>query len=519
MSTEGGTPGGGPDKRQRKHSPLAVASVAAAVLLAGRGRRGVLGVHRRARRRRRGAPGASGASGTPAPLALDGYPSGTAGGGASQGIAPGEPDPRGVRYRASGSLPDGPRTAPVHLPGSEVSGAEVAALAKALDVRGTPRLVKDTWTVGGGPDAAGPTLQVSRQGPGDWAYSKYGVPGGTSCAHPPGGGPKEQGSSGASPGLDSPAPACPSFRDGSPGTDPAAAGPVSEEKAKSVVAPVFKALGQDGAKVGATAVHGAVRTVTADPVVNSTPTYGWQTSLQVGADAQVVGGSGRLQTPKKGAAYPLTTARKALEELNRGAGTGRVAVGGCATAVPFRDGDGAGDAPCEGKRDGREPVTVTGAVFGLSAQSVSGRQALVPSWLFTAKMPGADDKADTVTIAQPAIDPKFVAKAPSTRPGGPSATAPASSSPVRVDAYTTEDDGKKLVLHFWGGVCSTYAASVEQSSSAATVKITGTEKEPGRACVMIAKRMETTVTLDEPLGDRKVVDVSNGETVRERQGK
>ncbi|MEX2981907.1 hypothetical protein [Streptomyces sp. C36] len=517
MSTEGGTPGGGPDKRQRKHSPLAVASVAAAVLLAGGG--GAYWASTAGHGDGGGAPGAAGASGTPAPLALDGYPAGTAGGGASQGIAVGEPDPNGVRYRASGSLPDGPRTAPVHLPGSEVSGAEVAALAKALDVRGTPRLAKDTWTVGGGPDAAGPTLQVSRQGPGDWAYSKYGVPGGTSCAHPPGGGPKEQGSSGTSPGLDSPAPACPSFRDGSPQADPAAAGPVSEDKAKSVVAPVFKALGQDGAKVGATAVHGAVRTVTADPVVNSTPTYGWRTSLQVGADAQVVGGSGRLQTPKKGAAYPLITARKALEELNRGAGTGRVAVGGCATAVPFRDGDGSGDAPCEGKRDGREPVTVTGAVFGLSAQSVSGRQALVPSWLFTAKMPGADDKDGTVTIAQPAIDPKFVAKAPTTRPVGPSATAPASSSPVRVDAYTAEDGGKKLVLHFWGGVCSTYAASAEQSSSAVTVKITGTEKEPGRACVMIAKRMETTVTLDEPLGDRKVVDVSNGETVRERQGK
>ncbi|GHG72244.1 hypothetical protein [Streptomyces griseocarneus] len=517
MSTEGGTPGGGPDKRQRKHSPLAVASVAAAVLLAGGG--GAYWASTAGHGDGGGAPGAAGGSGRPAPLELDGYGTPGAGGGASQGIAVGEPDPHGVRYRASGSLPDGPRTAPVHLPEREVSSGEVAALAKALDVRGTPRLVKDTWTVGGGPDAAGPTLQVSRQGPGDWAYSKYGVPGGTTCAHPPGAGSGEQGSQGTSPGLDSPAPACPSFRDGAPATDPGAAGPVSEEKAKSVVAPVFKALGQDGTKVGARAVYGAVRTVTADPRVNSTPTYGWQTSLQVGADAQVVGGSGRLQLPKKGAAYPLLTARQAMEELNRGAGTGRVAVGGCATAVPFRDGDGGGDAPCEGKRDAREPVAVTGAVFGLSAQSVSGRQALVPSWLFTAKMPGADDKAEAVTIAQPAIDPKFIAKTPPFRSGGPSGSASATSGPVRVDAYTVEEGGRKLVLHFWGGVCSTYAASAEQSSSAVTVKVTGTEKEPGRACVLIAKRMETTVTLEEPLGDRKVVDLSSGESVRERQGK
>ncbi|MEU4211393.1 hypothetical protein AB0F13_15585 [Streptomyces sp. NPDC026206] len=522
MSTEGSTPGGNPEKRQRRHSPLAVASVAAAVLLAGGG--GAYWASTASDGDGGGSPaGATGDGGSPAPLVLDGYGRTAGSGGPSQGIAVGEPDPHGTRYRAEGELPGGPRTAAVHLPGQSVTRERVAALAKVLDVQGTPRLAQGTWTVGGGPDAAGPTLQVSERGPGNWSYSRYGVPGATHCVQPKGpdgtAGPEEEpGAGSVSPGGHSPGPKCPSFRDGSPPPDPAAARPVPEEKAKSVAAPVFKVLGQDGAKTDARKVYGAVRAVTADPVVNALPTYGWQTSLQIGSDAQVVGGSGQLDMPKKGAVYPLVTAAQALDELNKGAGTGHVSVGGCATAVPYKDG---GESPCPGKPDKPEPVTVTGAVFGLSAQSVSGRQALVPSWLFTARPPGG--KGDTVTIAQPAIDPRFIAKQASPPAGGdlggkPTATPPV-SGPVQVESYTWSEDGRKLVLHFWGGVCSDYAASAEQSSSAVTVKVTGTEKQPGRYCVMMIKRFDTTVTLDEPLGGRKVVDLATGNTVREQQQK
>ncbi|GAA3066884.1 hypothetical protein GCM10020000_58890 [Streptomyces olivoverticillatus] len=84
---------------------------------------------------------------------------------------------------------------------------------------------------------------------------------------------------------------------------------------------------------------------------------------------------------------------------------------------------------------------------------------------------------------------------------------------MRVDSYAVEGDGKKLVLHFWGGVCSTYSASAEESSSAVTVKVTGTEKEPGKVCVMMIKHFDTTVSLDKPLDGRKVVDLSTGATV------
>ncbi len=164
---------------------------------------------------------------------------------------------------------------------------------------------------------------------------------------------------------------------------------------------------------------------------------------------------------------------------------------------------------------------VRGATFALAAQSVGGRPALVPSWLFAVEMPGMP-KGGTVTVVQPAVDPKFIAgrkPAPSGEPGGTPTATPPRSGPVRVESYSTADDGRKLVLHFWGGVCSDWAASAEQSKAAVTVKVTGTEKEPGRYCVLMIKRFDTTVSLDEPLGDRRVVDLTTGGAVRERQEK
>ncbi|MEU3350408.1 hypothetical protein [Streptomyces sp. NPDC037389] len=521
MSTEGGGPGGSPGNRRRRHSPLAVASVAAAVLLAGGG--GAYWATTASGGGGGAPPRATDATGTPPPLALDGYGRTSGSGGPSQGIAVGEPDPHGVRYRAEGKLPDGPRTGAVRVADREVTAGQVAALAKALGVPGTPRLVQDTWTVGGSPDAAGPTLQVGRKGPGDWAYSRYGVPGGAHCEHPPGAGPKKETGPESSPGPapeSSPGPACPSFRDGAPSLppDPAASQPVPEDRAKSVAAPVLKALGLDGARTDARKTYGAVRIVTADPVVDSLPTYGWQTSLRVGADAQLVGGSGRLLLPAKGTSYPLVTADRALDELNKVPAPGTPAVGGCATPVPYKD-DAA--APCEGKPAGPATVTVRGAVAGLSAQYVGGRPALVPSWLFTADLPGGG-KGDTVTIAQPAVDPGFIARQSAPPPGGPAGTpgsGPAKSGVMRVESYTATDGGRKLVLHFWGGVCNDYTAAKEESGAAVTVKVTGTEKEPGRYCVMMLKHFDTTVTLDRPLDDRKVVDLGTGETVREQQQK
>ena len=78
---------------------------------------------------------------------------------------------------------------------------------------------------------------------------------------------------------------------------------------------------------------GAVRVVNADPVVGGLPTYGWTTGIQVGADGEVVGGSGQLKAPVKGDTYPVVRARRTLDQLNGAARRGRhrgSGIGGCA---------------------------------------------------------------------------------------------------------------------------------------------------------------------------------------------
>ncbi|ARZ70493.1 hypothetical protein SMD11_4900 [Streptomyces albireticuli] len=539
MSTEGGTPESTPDRtpgreERRRHPRLAVASVAAAVLLAGGG--GAYWASTAADGKGgKDASGAPGREGSPPPLALDGYHRG----GPAQGIAVGEPDPHGVRYRTGGKLPSGPRSAAVRLPADSVTREAVAALAKALSVPGAPRLEQGVWRVGGGPGASEPTLQVSGKGPGNWSFAKYGTPGGPGCAQPDGGADKGR-DKGLSEGL-GPDPAaasvsCPQFRGGqgaegnggAPDGPGGEVGPVPEEKAKSVAAPVLKALGQQNAKVKADELHGAVRAVVADPVVDGAATYGWQTRLEVGADGQLVGGGGQLQTPPKGAEYPLISADEALAQLNKGtSGTSAgVSVGGCATAVPH---GGDGQAPCPGKeRPAAEPSVVTGASYALASHYVRGRQALVPSWVFQVRVHKALDRADksdegvTVPVVQPAVDPKFLVRpdGPSGSPSEPPATGTPKSTPAQVTSYSLDGkDGRRLVLRFWGGACSDYAASAEQSGAAVTVKVVGTEKRPGAQCVLMAKDLSETVTLDEPLGDRKVVDATTGEPVPEKQQK
>ncbi|MYR40534.1 hypothetical protein GTW67_00520, partial [Streptomyces sp. SID5910] len=138
----------GAGRPERRRPPaVAVASVAAAVLLVGAG-----GAYLATSASGSGSDGGttSGAPGddTPPPLALDGYrapsPGGPDGGG-TNGIAPGEPNPYGVTYRADGPLPEGPGSAPVYGAKGEVGEAEVARLAEALGIDGAPRLQGEAW--------------------------------------------------------------------------------------------------------------------------------------------------------------------------------------------------------------------------------------------------------------------------------------------------------------------------------------------------------------------------------------
>ncbi|MGW2654832.1 hypothetical protein ACWC1D_14435 [Streptomyces sp. NPDC001478] len=486
MSTE--RPDNDVTEPRRRRSPLAVASVAAAVLLAGGGAYLVAAEASEGK----STPSSDAAGAAPPTLALDGPDTGPATPGPRpsappEGIAPGEPDPNGGRvvYRASGTLPKGPDRAAVQRPAGAVTSAEVSRLAKALGVSGTPRAQGTSWTVGATKDGAGPVLRVAKEAPGTWTFARYGTGGTDNCQ---------------SVEVCSDKPVAPGDGSGAP---------VSEREARAAAAPVLKAVGQEGATLDARQVMGSVRVVNADPVVGGLPTYGWATGVQVGPDGEVTGGSGQLKGLEKGAEYPVVGADEALKELNAAQPKSGGNIGGCIDPPPAKEGEAAPHYRC-GKTTGAEPpprtVTVEKAVFGLAAQYVDGKQILVPSWLFTTRAE-AGGRGETVT--QVAVDPAFLKKdAPATQEPGDSTGTP--SGPV-ILSYAT--DGRTLSVTFWGGACSTYTASADEDG--ATVRVTVTEKkgDPGRACIMVAKQLTRSVTLDRPLGDRTVMDTSSGHRV------
>ena len=455
----------------RSRSPLVIASVAAAVLLVGGG-----GAYLASSSSGSGGSGegtgsaASGADGTPPPLALDGYSSG-----GTSGIASGEPNPYGQTYKAVGSLPGGPGSAAVYSPEGEVGKDDVAKLAKALGVTGTPVAEGQYWKVGG-QDASGPSLEVNKAAPGMWTFSRY-APGTDDCT-------------GSTTCRKDPA---------APASDP-----VSVAVAKKAAAPILKAVGQDDAKVDASQLMGAQRVVNAEPVIGGLPTHGWTTGLTVSAQGEVVGGSGQLAAPMQGDVYPVLSARKTLDLMNAAPGTDhRMGIGGCASPVPLKD---RLEAPCGQSTDAasasatpaQASAAVEHAVFGLAVHSVDGKQALVPSWLFEVRQSGGQD---TFTVTYPAIDPKYLASA-----NTPTPTASSTSTPkphdVKADGWSA--DGKSLTVAFTGGVCADYKASAVESSGEVTVTVTATPW-PDKICVMIAKVYHQTVQLKAPLGDRKVV--------------
>lgn len=466
----------------RRRSPLAVASVAAAVLLAGGG-----GVYWASHTAGEAAPGLlPDPGGSPPLLALDisadGDPSAP-----PRGIAPGEPDPHGsgVVYRASGELPDGPDTAAVHRATGTVTAAEVARLAKALGLQGTPRTEGTAWKVGSDGDGSGPVLRVIKQAPGTWTFARYGS-----------GGPD----------------ACESATVCSKDTAPGAGSPVSEKAAKAAAVPVLKAVGQDDAALDARQVMGSVRVVNADPVVGGLPTYGWSTGIQVGAGGEIVGGTGQVKGLEKGDTYPVISADEALKQLNaESRRNAKPSVGGCATPVPLEADPASPKTGCASRSGAPVTTTVTveKAVLGLAARYVDGEQALVPSWLFSVRSDGSGPGS---TVTRIAVDPEYLAKE-STQPSPEPTKDPGTDPGNGRQILSYSADGRTLEVTFWGGVCSTYTAHATESGSAVRVTVTESQPKPGKVCIMIAKELTRKVTLDAPLDGRKVLDAASGSAV------
>ncbi|OQR64376.1 hypothetical protein B6E66_09460 [Streptomyces maremycinicus] len=467
-----------------------MASVAAAVLLVGGGGAYLTSSAVGGSGGNAGAGSPSG-DGTPAALLLDDHSGGTGTGtdtpgGGTSGIAPGEPNPYGVTYKAAGPLPDGPGSAPVYWAKGEVTKDEVARLAKALGAEGTPVADGEAWKVGSGNDGSGPVLRVNRQAPGMWTFTRY------------------------TPGTDN----CTAGTDKCAVTPSAGTGtPVSEAAAKKAAAPVLEAVGQDGAEVDASQVMGSLRVVNAEPVFGELPSYGWTTGISVDAGGEVVAGNGQLETPVKGDTYPLLSAQEALDALNAAPGTDhRMGIGGCAGPVPLKD---RLESPCDTgtATPQARTATVEDAVLGLAPHTSGGRQVLVPSWLFDVRASGV---AGGYTVTQPAVEPAYLKSATTPTPAPtPTPTGSSATRDVQVNGYTAEGDD--LVVSFTGGVCGDYAATATESG--AEVKVTVTETPwKDKVCILIAKEYHLKVHLDASLGSRKVVGSDGAAIPLEKAG-
>lgn len=491
----------------RRRSPLAVSVIAAAVLLAGGGGT-YLAVAAAGGDRGETAGGAENAAvsdsrgAAPLPSATDGD------GSREPGIAPGEPDPGGAAYRVEGTLPDGPDKAFTYRPRGSVDADDVARLARVLGVEGTPRKEALGWRVGPQKDGSGAVLRVDAQAPATWSYH-VGGPGTDDC-------PKGKR-------------ACP------PDGGTRSGQPVSEAAARKAAAPVLEGLGLEKAKLDATQVADSVRVVNADPVVAGLPTFDWSTGIRVGAGGEVVGGSGRLLEPVKGAEYRVMSAEEAVRELNETVGH-RGRIGGCASPVPHEEpkapqepkapdtpkapdvprpgsdpnypdvmtGSGSSGTdpamPCEPGSGSpvppKERVTIRGAAFGLAGQLEKGAPALVPAWLFDAER----ENGERYRFAYPAVPVEKLAPEPD-RQGGH----------LRAERYEAKD--RTLTVWFTGGVCSRYTVRAEETATQVKVRLYETPIELDRACIALGVDLSDTVTLKAPLGDRKVVDAVTGEPV------
>lgn len=472
----------GPRRRR-----LVTFSVAAAVLLAGGGTylgQSLLGGSDASQ----SSAGATEETGpAPEPLRLDGQGLGARSEGGSQDS-----------YRLAGKSPEGPRTAPVYRAG-KVEKSSVTKLARALGLTVPPRQQNSTWLVREGTDAMGPVLRVSgtEEGQrGQWSFSKYSTGADPRCGKVP---------------QPDKSPTCPSLLERGEVNKPSSMGsspnaeegsaeatdgpkPISQKRAKEAAAPVLRSLGLSHARLDATATTGALRTVKARPQLNGLPVQGWDTSVSVDTSGEVVRGHGALARLTKSSDYPVLGAEETLAQLNEN----RPARGEIqCLKEPCDSGDDAG------------PVKVSNPVFQLAAHSSEGKRVLVPSWSF--------ELGEGRAVSYPALEPRHLepAKEPSkgagpgggadpSEPDSPGSTPQPAPGGNGVESYDPED--RTLTVRFWGGVCSDYSATAKETADTVRITLHAQAREPGEVCVKIAKSMSVKVTLEKPVGDRKVVD-------------
>ncbi len=441
----------------------------------------------------------------------------------------------GAGYRLTGDLPQGkPDDAPAwSLPEGPAATAPVARLAAALKA-GTPKRDGTVWTAGNlrvngeagqswyfyscGPDAPRdtpitPDTPVSSDGTVGCAVSD----GGTVSS---GSGSSGSGSSGSgsTPATGAPAPGTTAVP---PAPAPAPAPPTpSKDTVRAAAAPVFEAVGLDVADARVTVYPGG-GSVSVDPRVDSLDTAAFTTRVEVSGNGDMRGASGWLAAPGKADTYPLISARAAFDALPSG-----VRILSCEVTP---------EGGC------KEPVAaeITGAHLGLTvAQLADGGQVLLPAWLF-------DLKGSEQPVAGVAVEPRFLASGtdpgagtdPGTKPGTEPGTDPV-GPPAQIDPATGAPDpgsiepapaqepiaiqgarpstsDNAVTVFYDNGGCGRAGVRADVKEDATTVYVLLQANVPpqGQLCTANYVEKPFDVALQDPLGDRKVIDASTGKPV------
>jgi hypothetical protein len=263
---------------------------------------------------------------------------------------------------------------------------------------------------------------------------------------------------------------------------------------------VFTKLGLSDADV-AVQPAGEQAWVQAEPRVDGLRTIGYATQLQIDAVLTVVGGYGYLGDPTDGASYPIVSAKTAFKALP-----------GLPRPMFL--------CPANARCPQAAPVRVTGAELGLQLTSLADdNAALLPAWLFTT------DNWPTF-LPQLAIEPRFLdlPKPVTIDPGikpvppapGPNVDPGAAHAAFSFDAAFPSDDPNVVIVQYGDSSSCPHANvthDVKESADSVTVFLQADAFPPDQVCTDDYRQQLVTLSLQAPLGDRKVIDGSRDEAV------
>lgn len=159
------------------------------------------------------------------------------------------------------------------------------------------------------------------------------------------------------------------------------------------------------------------------------------------------------------------------------------------------------DGSVSGPEGGCIPLTVTAAKFGTVSVHTSRGPAQVPAWLFTIEELAAP-------VARVAVHQDAVTPAPT---GSPPAQPPAAEIVAATDL--SEVDGPTLHYRVGVGACDKDIVPLVQQYADVIILGAGVTRA-AEVCTDQLLLAPTTVTLEEPLGSRPVLDVLTGEPLR-----